>query len=439
MKNWKTDYEQKVCTPDEAVRIINSGERVLVGGVAARPERLVKALVDNASRFRDVKIMHGLSAGGEDYLDEKYSENFIHETLFVSKTTREAVNAGRGVIYPCYYFEIGGLLTDGDIPIDVFMFQATPPDEHGYFSSGANADFIREAIESADRIIVQVNENVPRSSSIDTLVHVSEIDKIVLCNEPMPQTPRPVITDIEREIGRNCAKLVEDGSTIQIGIGSIPDAVCEALADKKNLGVHAEMISDGVMDLYKSGAITNSEKSFGKRTMVAAFVKGTQELYDFADGNPAVTLRRAAYTNNPFKIAECSKLVCINTCIEADLMGQVVSSSVGFRSISGTGGQMDFMRGADITLDRKGKAILAMTSTHTKNGVTTSRIKPFITDGSSVTVTRQDADYFVTEYGIAQVKGKTLKERARALIEIAHPDFRPELIKEYERRFKVSY
>ncbi len=439
MKNWKTDYEQKICTPDEAVRIINSNERVLVGGVAARPERLMKALTDNASLFHDVKIMHGLSAGGEDYLDEKYSENFIHETLFVSKSTREAVNAGRGAVYPCYYFEIGGMLTDGDIPVDVFMFQATPPDEHGYCSSGANADFIREAVDAADRVIVQINENVPRSNSMDTLVHISEIDKVVLYNEAMPLTPRPVITDVERTIGSNCAKLVEDGSTIQIGIGSIPDAVCEALADKKNLGVHSEMISDGIMDLYEAGVITNTEKSFGKHTMVAAFLKGTQKLFDFANNNPAVTLKRAAYTNNPFKIAECSKLVCINTCIEADLMGQVVSSSVGLRNVSGTGGQMDFVRGADITLDRKGKSIIAMTSTHTKNGVTTSRIKPFITDGSAVTVTRQDADYFVTEYGIAQVRGKTLKERARALIEIAHPDYRPELIAEYERRFKVGY
>ena len=208
---------------------------------------------------------------------------------------------------------------------------------------------------------------------------------------------------------------------------------------KKNLGVHSEMISDGIMDLCRAGVITNTQKSNEKRTMVAAFVMGTQELYDFVDNNPAVTLMRASYTNDPFTIAKCSDLVCINTCIQVDLMGQVVSGSYGLRNISGSGGQLDFLRGAAITLDKKGKAIIAMTSVHEKNGVRTSRIRPFITEGSSVTVTRQDADYFVTEFGVAQVKGKNLKDRARCLIEIAHPDFRPELIAEYERRFKVAY
>lgn len=439
MNDWKAVYREKLCTPEEAVSLIRDGERVLVGGVAARPEALIRALIKNASSYRGVRIMHGLSSGGEEYLKEQYKENFIHETLFVSASTRKAVNEGRAAVYPCYYYEIGSLLKDGDIPVDVFMFQASPPDEHGYCSCGLMADFIREGIETADRVLLQVNEKMPRNASMDTVIHVSEADRIVACDEPMPSFPRTKITDIEKKIGENCASLVEDGSTIQIGIGSIPDAVCEALKGKKNLGVHSELISDGIMDLYRSGAITNSEKSREKRTMTAVFLMGTQELYDFADNNRALTLKSAAYVNGPFTIAKCSKLVSINTCIEADLMGQVVSGSSGLRNISGSGGQLDFVRGATMSLDRKGKAIIAMTSVHEKNGVRTSRIKPFITDGSSVTVTRQDAEYFVTEYGIANVKGKTLKDRARAMIEIAHPDFRPELQAEYERRFKTPY
>ena len=439
MEKWELEYEKKLCSAAEAVRLVKDGERILVGGIAARPEGLVRALVDNAASFHGVKIMHGLSSGGEDYLKEEYKDNFIHETLFVSASTRKAVNEGCAVVYPCYYFEIGNLLKDRDIEVDVFMFQASLPNEHGYCSCGLNADFIREGVETADRVIMQVNAHMPRNAGIDSLVHVSEADRIVRCDEPMPAVPRTEITEIERKIGENCAALVEDGSTIQIGIGSIPDAVCQALMGKKNLGVHSEMISDGIMDLCRAGVITNTQKSNEKRTMVAAFVMGTQELYDFVDNNPAVTLMRASYTNDPFTIAKCSDLVCINTCIQVDLMGQVVSGSYGLRNISGSGGQLDFLRGAAITLDKKGKAIIAMTSVHEKNGVRTSRIRPFITEGSSVTVTRQDADYFVTEFGVAQVKGKNLKDRARCLIEIAHPDFRPELIAEYERRFKVAY
>lgn len=439
MEKWEKEYEKKLCSAGEAVMLVKDGERILIGGVAARPECLVRALIDNASSFHGVKIMHGLSSGGEDYLKEKYKDNFIHETLFVSDSTRKAINEGHAVIYPCYYFEIGNLLRDRDIEVDVFMFQASLPDEHGYCSCGLNADFIREAVEMSDRVIMQVNAEMPRNIGIDSLVHVSEVDRIVRCDEPMPMFPRGKITEVERKIGENCASLVEDGCTIQVGIGAIPDAVCQALMTKKNLGVHSEMISDGIMDLYRAGVITNTEKSNEKRTMTAAFIMGTQELYDFADNNPAVTLMSAGYTNDPFTIAKCSNLVCINTCIEVDLMGQIVSGSCGLKNISGSGGQLDFMRGAAITLDKKGKAIIAMTSVYEKNGVRSSRIRPFITEGSSVTVTRQDADYFITEYGIFQVKGKTLKERARGLIGIAHPDFRPELIAEYERRFKVAY
>lgn len=267
---------------------------------------------------------------------------------------------------------------------------------------------------------------------------VSEADRIVRCDEPMPAVPRTEITEIERKIGENCAALVEDGSTIQIGIGSIPDAVCQALMGKKNLGVHSEMISDGIMDLCRAGVITNTQKSNEKRTMVAAFVMGTQELYDFVDNNPAVTLMRASYTNDPFTIAKCSDLVCINTCIQVDLMGQVVSGSYGLRNISGSGGQLDFLRGAAITLDKKGKAIIAMTSVHEKNGVRTSRIRPFITEGC--VGDGHPAGCGLLCHGVRRRSGEGKNEdRARCLIEDRASDFRPELIAEYERRFKVAY
>ncbi|MCI8284885.1 MAG: acetyl-CoA hydrolase/transferase family protein [Firmicutes bacterium] len=439
MSDWKKRYDSILCTADEAVRAVNNGDRVLIAGVAGRPERLVKALIDNAQSYRDVKIMHGLSNGGEDYCDEKYKDNFIHESLFASKNTRKAIEEGRAKIYPCYYYELGYWFEEGTIPVNVFMFQVTPPDEFGFCSCGLIADFIQEGVDCADIVIAQVNENLPWCSSQECLVHVDRIDYIVEYNDPLPVIERKPIGDVERKIGEYCASLVEDESTLQVGIGSIPDAVCAALKDKKDLGVHTEMISDGLMDLWNAGVITNRKKSNYRGTMVAAFAYGSQKLYDFVDRNPAVTFKDVRSVNGPFKVAKCSKLVCINTCIEVDLMGQVVSSSSGLRQISGAGGQLDFIRGAAIALDGKAKAIVALTSTHEKNGEVTSRIKPFITEGSAVTVTRQDVDYFVTEYGIAHLTGKNLKDRARALIEIAHPDFRPELIADYERRFKSKY
>lgn len=436
MDNWKVLYKEKLKSGRAAVGYINSGDRVFIAGMAGRPEYLVSEMIANANSYRNVKVMHGISHGGEDYAREEYRENFVFESLFGTETTRKYLNEGNAQFYPHYYYDQGVMIREGVIPVDVFMVQVTPPDEYGYCSVGTIADVIHEAVGAARVVICQVNRNVPWCSSPDTLIHVSKMNCIVEKDEPLPVFAHSPLTEIDKVIGGNCASLVNDGDTIELGIGSIPDAVCQALKGKKNLGVHSEMISDGMMELWEEGVITNSEKSCDRGMMTASFVMGSRHLYDMVDKNPAVLLRRVSVNNHPFEIAKEANMIGINTCIEVDLMGQVVSGTAGTRIISGTGGQMDFMRGIDISRDGKGRTVIAFSSTHTKNGVTTSRIKPVISKGSAVTITRQDVDYFVTEYGIARLKGKTLRERARELINIAHPDFREELENAFNERFK---
>ncbi|MBR5228331.1 MAG: acetyl-CoA hydrolase/transferase family protein, partial [Firmicutes bacterium] len=410
MKDWKELYASKLCTPDEAVKYVKDHDRIVVGGGPARPKRLMQALIDNASMFKDVKIMHGLSHGVEDYCNEEYKDNFTHESLFLSSGTRKHHSEGRVQLYPCYYYQLSDWFGSGYIPTNVLMIQVSKPDENGYCSCGLIADFIQEGVDSADIVIAQINGQMPWSDSEDCIVHISRFDHIIECDEPMPITPRSVLTDVELKIGENCATLVNDGDTIQVGIGSLPDAVCVALKNKKDLGVHTELLTDGLMDLYKCGAINNSKKSMDQGAMVTTFVMGTQELYDFVDHNPAVVLKRVKDVNHPVVIANCANMISINTCIEVDLMGQVVASSAGTRQISGSGGQVDFVRGTMMSLDGKGRSVIAITSVHEKKGQRNSRIKPLITEGSSVTVSREDVDYVVTEYGIARLSGRSLQD-----------------------------
>ncbi len=307
---------------------------------------------------------------------------------------------------PTYYYVLPYYFSEGVIPIDVFLVQVSPPDRYGYMSAGVSADFIRQAVEAAHVVIVQVNSKVPWCASAGCLIHTDEVDHIVEYSEPLPCISSPPITDIDKKIGQYCAALVNDGDTIQIGIGNIPNAICSALMNKKNLGVHSEVISDGVMNLWKAGVVNNTKKGFDKGLMVACFAYGSQELYDQIDNNPAVSLQDAECTNDPRNIARCLNFISINTCIELDLMG---------------------------------RSVIAVTSTHTRKGKTISRIRPHLSKGSSVTVPRIDVDYVVTEYGIARLMGKNLKDRARALISIAHPDFRKNLIEHFEQRYKVKY
>ncbi|MGI6205773.1 MAG: acetyl-CoA hydrolase/transferase family protein [Anaerovoracaceae bacterium] len=439
MSDWRQTYMDKLCTADEAVQSIKDGKRVLIAGAASRPECLVRALIANAQDYKKVRIMHGLSSGGEEYCKEEYKDNFIFESLFASKATRKYMNNGNVTYVPCYYYELPHFFRDHVIPINVFMVQVSRPDKYGYMSTGVNADFIRQAVQAADMVMVQVNNKVPWCASPGCMIHTDEVTHIIEYNEPLPIAPSRPFTEVDRKIGEYCAELVNDGDTIQIGIGNIPNAICECLMDKKDLGVHSEILSDGLMKLWKAGVVNNSKKGFDRDTMVACFAYGSQDLYDLIDKNPAIKLQNSERTNDPRNVARCKNFISINTCIEVDIMGQVVSGTSGLKLISGAGGQLDFVRGADMSFDGKGRSVVAFTSTYEKNGKRSSRILPHITTGSSVTVPRQDTDYFVTEYGIARIKGKNLKDRARALIGIAHPDYRDMLIEDFERRYKVKY
>lgn len=322
------------------------------------------------------------------------------------------------------------------MPVDVALIQVSKPDEHGYCSFGVSSDYTKPAADCAKIVIAEVNKQMPRTMG-NSFIHVSDMDFIVESDHPIIELPLPKIGEVEKAIGRNCAELVEDGSTLQLGIGAIPDAVLLFLKDKKDLGIHSEMISDGVVELVEAGVITNKNKTLHPGKSVVTFLMGTKRLYDYADNNPAVEMYPVSYVNDPKVIMQNNQMVSINSCVQVDFYGQVASESIGAKQISGVGGQVDFVRGASMSLDGKGKSIIAMPSTASKGKV--SRIVPMLDEGAPVTTSRNDVDYIVTEYGIAHLKGKTNKGRARALINIAHPDFREELAVEFQNRFNCEF
>jgi Acetyl-CoA hydrolase len=318
--------------------------------------------------------------------------------------------------------------------VDVALIHVSEPDQHGYCSFGVAVDYTKPAAECAKTVIAQVNRNMPRTLG-DSFIHVSNIDYLVESDDPIIELSPPKIGEVECAIGKNCASLIQNGDTLQLGIGAIPDAVLLFLKDKHDLGIHSEMFSDGVVELVEAGVITNKKKNFHPGKSVVTFLMGTRRLYDYVDNNPEVEMYPVDYVNDPCVIARNDNLISINSCVQVDLMGQVVSTSVGLKQISGVGGQVDFVRGANMS--KGGKTIMAMPSTAAKGKV--SKIVPLIDEGASVTTSRYDVNYVVTEYGIAQLKGKTLRERAQALITIAHPDFRPELIQAFEERFHSKF
>ena len=425
-------YNQKKCTAQQAVKKIESGNRVVIGHAVSEPTLLIEAMVKDADRLQNVEILHMIAMGSSPYCQPDMAGHFRHNALFVGASTRDAVEEDRADLTPAYFFEVPALFKD-ELKPDVALVQLSPPDIHGYCSFGVAVDYTKPAAESAKVVLAQINPNMPRTLG-DSFIHISQIDAIVETDVPLLELTPPRITEVERAIGANCAELIQDGDTLQLGIGAIPDAVLLSLKGKRDLGIHSEMISDGVVELVEAGVITNARKNFHPGKSVITFLMGTRRLYDYVDDNPSIEMYPVDYVNDPRIIAQNDNMVSINSCIQVDLMGQVVSTSVGLKQISGVGGQVDFVRGANMS--RGGRTIMAMPSTAAGGKI--SKIVPLIDKGAAVTTNRYDVNYVVTEYGVAQLKGKTLKQRAQALIQIAHPDFRPMLIEEFEKRFKFK-
>lgn len=434
--DWKDIYAGKLVTAAEAVTKIKSGDRVVIGHAVGEPVELVGAMVANKENYRDVEIVHMVAMGKGEYAREGMEEYFRVNSIFAGATTKDCINSGRGDFTTSYFYQVPSLFEKGYMPVDVALVQLSEPDEHGYCSFGVSNDYTMPAAKNAKIVLAEVNRQMPRTHG-ESFIHVSDIDFIVETDHPIIELAPPKIGEVEKAIGRNCAELVEDGSTLQLGIGAIPDAVLLFLKEKKDLGIHSEMISDGVVELVEAGVITNKKKTLHPGKSIVTFLMGTKRLYDFVNNNPAVELRPVSYVNNPTVVMQNSKMVSINSCVQVDLMGQVCAECIGLKQISGVGGQVDFVRGASMALDGQGKSIIAIPSTASKGKV--SRIVPFLDHGAAVTTSRNDVDYIVTEYGIAQLKGKTLKDRARALIAVAHPDFRKGLEKEFENRFGVKF
>ena len=430
MKDWRAIYQSKLTTAEEAVKHIPNHCRVFFGHGANEPLVLTDALVANYEQYEDVEICHWVPMGKGEYTQPKMKGHLNYNGLFLGPVTRASVNEGRADYTPFYFHQSPRFFTDGTFPIDVALVSLTPPDEHGFCSFGVSVGGTKPAALSAKMVIAQINDQMPRTMG-DSFIHVSQITYAVEASRPLPELGGGKIGPVEESIGRNCASLIEDGSTLQLGIGSIPDAVLKFLGDKKDLGIHSEMFSDGVVDLYEQGVITGAAKTENKGKMVAAFLMGSKKLYDFVDNNPDVMMLTVDYVNDPVVVSRQNKMVSINSCLQVDFNGQVNSESMGINQFSGIGGQLDYVRGASMCPN--GKSILAMPST-AKHG-TISRIVPVFEPGTTVTTTRTDVHYIVTEYGVANLRGKSLRERARLLINIAHPDFRDELWAAYHARY----
>lgn len=430
---WKTWYKEHLSTPAQAVQQIKSGQRVVVAHACGEPSIILDALVANAAQYENVEIIHMVAMGKAAYCQPQYDKNFHHNAFFLGGSTRAAAAEGRVDFTPVYFSEIPSLLRE-DLRPNVTLLQCSPPDAHGYVSLGVSVDYTKPAAEASDLVIAQVNQNMPRTLG-DSFLHVTQIGCLVEADTPVIELAPPKIGDVERAIGENVASLVRDGDTLQLGIGAIPDAVLLFLKEKNDLGIHTEMFSDGVVELVEAGVITNKAKTLHRGQSVATFLMGTRRLYDYVNNNPAVAMYPVDYVNDPYVIGQNDNLVSINSCVQVDIMGQVVSTSAGLRQISGVGGQVDFVRGAN--LSKGGRAIMAMPSTTGKGKI--SKIVPFLDQGSAVTTTRNEVNYVITEYGIAKLKGKSLRQRAEALIRIAHPDFRDELTAEFRRRYPRDY
>jgi 4-hydroxybutyrate CoA-transferase len=432
VKDWEETYETRKMTALEAVAHIRPGDAVLVAHLIGAPLPLIEAIVEKRADFRGRGLVfeHMLTSGGQPWGRKEYSEYFTYNALFVGKDTAQGIVENYGDFTPVHFSEVPRLLRTNLKP-DAALIQVSPPDEEGYVSLGLSADYTIVGARAARTVIAEVNAQCPRIFG-DTRMHVSEIECFVETDRNIIDIPPTKITDIERNIGGYCAGLIVDGACLQLGLGAIPDAVLEFLADKKDLGVHSEIIGDGVMNLAKAGVVNGSRKTTDPGKIVAASLYGSKALLEYADNNPIIELYPVDYTNDVRVISRNKNVVSINSCVQVDLTGQVCSEAIGPTQISGIGGQVDFVRGAK--LSEGGKSIIACASA-AKNA-TISKIVPFLDHGAPVTTSRADVDYVVTEYGVALLGGQTLRNRAKALIGVAHPKFRDELTEEFDRRFR---
>lgn len=420
--SWKSLYDSKVVTAEEAVRAIKDEYRVFLTGNCSVPQKVLAALVEYAPQLCNVEIVQVLALAGEEYVSPELTPHLRINTLFISDNVRKAVNEGRADFTPCFLGEIPALFTSGRIPLDVAMIQVSPPDEHGFCSYGTEIGVSKTAAEAAKIVIAEVNPKMPRTLG-DSFIHWSKMDYIVEVDYDLPNVHMASNDPISDQIAQHIAGMIPDGATLQTGIGAIPDAVLKYLTNHKDLGVHTELFSDGVIDLVEQGIITCSRKTFHPGKMIAGFILGTRRLYDFVHDNPLVEFHPTEYVNDPFNIARNDRMVAINSAIEIDLTGQECADSIGTYFYSGVGGQVDFIRGA--SRSNGGLPIIAMPSTAKRGQV--SRIVPTLKPGAGVITSRNDIHYVVTEYGVADLYGKSVRERAKALIDIAHPDFREEL------------
>lgn len=420
--NWQKLYQSKLTTVETALAAIESGNRVYIGGGAGVPVQLSQGLVSRADELRDVEITHILTFAPAPYVEPQYQESFRVNALFIGHNVRTAVQQGRADFTPVFLSEIPSLFRNGLLPIDVALISVSPADEHGFCSFGVEVGTTKPAANAARIVIAEINPNMPRTLG-DSFIHLSRLTHIVESDYLLPEAPQGGGSAQHLQIGQHIAELIPNGATLQMGIGSIPDAVLKAVTNHKDLGVHSELFSDGVIDLVEMGVITCAQKNFHPGKMVAGFLFGTQRLYDFVDNNPLVELHPTDYVNDPYNIARNDKMVAINSAVQVDLTGQVCADSIGPRFYSGVGGQVDFIRGA--ARSQGGLPIIACQATAKRGEL--SRIVPMLYEGSGVVTTRNDVHYVVTEFGVASLHGKTVRQRAQALIGIAHPQFRDEL------------
>jgi 4-hydroxybutyrate CoA-transferase len=412
----------KVTTPEAAVEVVESGMRVFLTGNCSVPQRLLKALVARAPSLHDVEIAQVLTIGPADYVEPGMEKHLRVNTLFISDNVRKAVNEGRADFTPCFLGEIPGLFTRGVLAVDVALIHVSPPDEHGFCSFGIEVGITKPAAQSARVVIAEVNDQMPRTLG-DSFIHLSKIHHVIPVSYKLPEVQMAAADAVSQRIAQHIAGLIPDGATLQTGIGAIPDAVLGLLGNHKHLGVHTELFADGIIDLINKGVLTGERKTLHPGKVIAGFMLGTQRLYDFVHDNPVIELHPTDYTNDPFIIAQNARMVAINSAIEVDLTGQVCADSIGPRFYSGVGGQVDFIYGA--SRSQGGVPVIGLPATAL--GGKASRIVPMLKPGAGVTTSRNHVRFVVTEHGVAELYGKSIRQRARALINIAAPEFREEL------------